>query len=365
MKKRTTALLLSVITAVTLAGCGSSESTTESTSEASVSLSASSTSTESAAVETTSSSSASESVVTSSSSSSGETVEEGEVIKANENYNITLIVKNLTNPMWTALKEGAQDAADAAGVTLTVLAPSTDDNNEQQISEIEQSIAKGEDAIVLVPADGTGIVPGVKEANEAGIPIIDVNTEIDTSSGAEYVTFVGVDNYTAACEVAETLAEMMDYEGDVIILEGKAGASSSVDIVNGANDTFAKYDGINVVASQTADWSRDEAYTVTTNLLQSNPDCKAIFAANDEMAMGALKSVQAAGKTDILISGLDANDDAKEAVDNGELAVTCDKNGYGQGWCGVMAAVKALNGETLADRIDVPTELYTKESSEQ
>ena len=284
-----------------------------------------------------------------------------EVVKAIENYNITLIVKNLMNPMWTSVYDGAREAAEAAGCTLTVLAPTTADNNEQQIGLLEQSIAKGEDAIVLVPADGTGIVPGVEEANNAGIPVIDVNTKVDTSTGAKVETFVGVENYDAACDVAEALSDMLGKTGEIIVLEGKAGASSSVDIVKGANDTFAQYSDIKVVASQTADWSRDKAMTVTENLLQANPNVSAIFAANDEMAMGALKAVQEAGKAGkILITGLDANDDAKAAVDAGDLAATCDKNGYGQGWAGLMAAVKKLNGEALDERIVVPTSLYVK-----
>ena len=90
-----------------------------------------------------------------------------------------------------------------------------------------------------------------------------MNTKIDTSGGCKIETFIAVENYTAAVSVAEKLVEMLDQKGDVIILEGKAGAQSSVDIVAGANDTFAKYPDVNVVASQTASWNRTEAYNVT------------------------------------------------------------------------------------------------------
>lgn len=273
--------------------------------------------------------------------------------------NITLIVKNLTNPMWIAVQEGAKAAAEEFGVNLTVLAPTVADSNEEQLDEVSQSIAKKEDAIVLIPADSKGIVPGVEAANKAGIPIINVNTKVDTSTGAKVETFIAVENYTAAVSVAEKLVEMMNKEGTVIILEGKAGAQSSVDIVAGANDTFAKYPNIKIEASQSAQWSRAEAYTVTQNLLQSYPNVNAIFAANDEMAMGALEAVDEAGKTgQILISGLDANADARQAVDEGKLALTCDKNGYGQGYAGVKAAVDFLSGKTLESNIIVETELY-------
>jgi ribose transport system substrate-binding protein len=278
-----------------------------------------------------------------------------------EKLNITLIVKNLTNPMWIAVQEGAKAAAEEFGVNLTVLAPTVADSNEEQLDEVNQSIAKGEDAIVLIPADSKGIVPGVEAANAAGIPIINVNTKVDTSTGAKIETFIAVENYTAAVSVAEKLIEMMNEKGTVIILEGKAGAQSSVDIVAGAKDTFAKYPNIEIVASQSAQWSRAEAYAVTQNLLQSYPNVTAIFAANDEMAMGALEAVDEAGKTGkILISGLDANADARQAVDEGKLALTCDKNGYGQGYEGVKAAVEFLGGKKLEEHIVVDTELYLK-----
>lgn len=295
-------------------------------------------------------------------SGSAQAGETGAAVKANGKYKITLVVKNLTNPMWIAVQEGAEKAAAEAGVDLTVLAPATADSNEEQISLIEQSIAKGPDALVVIPADSVGIVPAVEAANSAGIPLIDVNTKIDTSGGCRIETFIAVENYTAAVSVAEKLVEMLDQKGDVIILEGKAGAQSSVDIVAGANDTFAKYPDINVVASQTASWNRTEAYNVTLNLLEANPGVAAIFAANDEMAMGALEAVSQAGKSgQILITGLDANEDAKAAVDAGTLAITCDKNGIGQGYEGVMKAVMLLNGETLEPNYVVDTYLYTKD----
>ena len=279
---------------------------------------------------------------------------------ANEVYQIAVIEKNLTNPIWIALQEGAEQAGADSGCEVTVLAPNTPESNEEQISLIQQQIAKGVDALVVIPADGTGIVPAIEEANAAGIPVINVDTKIDTSTCA-VDTFIAVENYTAGVEVAKALAEKMNGEGDVIILEGKPGTQSSIDIVGGANDVFDEYEGINVVASQAADWNRTEGYTVTLNLLEANPDVTAIFAANDEMAMGALQAVSQSGKEgEILIAGLNANPDAKEAVDAGQLTMTYDKNGNLQGYSAIMAAVTKLNGETLESAYEVPCILYSK-----
>lgn len=275
--------------------------------------------------------------------------------------NVVLILKNLTNPMWVEVKEGAEEAAQKADVNLTTLAPVQSENNDEQISEIEQSISKGVDAIVIAPADSSGIVPGVEKANAANIPVVAINTKIDTSSGAKMAAFVGVDAYTCAVEISEKLSAMMDQTGEVMILEGKAGAQTSVDMVKAANDTFKKYSGIKVVASQTADWNRAKAMTVTQNLLQAHPNVRAIFAANDEMAMGAVQAVAQAGKEGkILISGNNAIEDAKKAVDNGQLALTMDSNNHGLGYTGVETALKLINGESVDEMIPIPTTLYLK-----
>lgn len=283
--------------------------------------------------------------------------------KEDETVQVTLILKNLTNTAWQKTATGAQDAADEYGWELTILAPVESESNEEQLDEIAQSIAKGTDAIIIAPADSVGIIPGIESANDAGVPIFAVNTAIDTSDGTcFYETFVAVENFDASVSVAEYLAEAMNGEGDVIIIEGKAGAESSVDIVAGANSVFDQYDGIEVVASQSGQWARADAFTVAQNLLQAHPDVTAIFAANDEMAMGALEAVSQAGKEgEILIVGLDATDDAKAAVDAGTLLATCDKNNYGQGYMS-MEAVKSYfeNGNTIEPTVEVPAELYVK-----
>ena len=164
-------------------------------------------------------------------------------------YRITLILKNLVNPMWIAVKEGAESAAEKYGVKLTVLAPLKADNNEEQIRQVEDAITQQVDALVLIPADSQGIIPAVEKANQAGIPVINVNTKV---AGGKTETFVAVENYDAASKVAEAVAERLGGKGKIIILEGKAGAQSAVDLKQGAVDTFAKYENIEIVASQTA-----------------------------------------------------------------------------------------------------------------
>lgn len=180
-----------------------------------------------------------------------------------------------------------------------------------------------------------------------------MNTKV---GGGQTETFIAVENYDAASKVAKAVAEKLGGKGKVIILEGIAGAQSAIDLKQGAVDTFGTYEGIEIVASQTANWNRAEAMQVTQNLLQAHPDVDAIFASNDEMAMGAVEAVDQAGLTGkIIIAGLDANRDALEAIKEGKMTITCDKMGFDQGYVGVETAVKVLNNEPVNDRIVIDT----------
>lgn len=278
-------------------------------------------------------------------------------------YKVTLVLKNLVNPMWLAVKEGAEDAAQKYGVELTVLAPLKADNNEEQIRQVEDAITKQADAIVLIPSDSQGIIPAVEKANQAGIPVINVNTKV---GGGQTETFVAVENYDAASKVAKAVAEKLGGEGKIIIIEGKAGAQSAIDLKQGAVDTFETYENIEIVASQTANWNRAEAMQVTQNLLQAHPDVNAIFASNDEMAMGAVEAVDQAGLTGkIIIAGLDANRDALEAIKEGKMTLTCDKRGFEQGYVGVETAVKVLNNEPIDDRIVIDTTIVDESNVDE
>jgi len=278
-------------------------------------------------------------------------------------YKVTLVLKNLVNPMWLAVKEGAEDAAEKYGVELTVLAPLKADNNEEQIRQVEDAITKQADAIVLIPSDSQGIIPAVEKANQAGIPVINVNTKV---GGGQTETFVAVENYDAASKVAKAVAEKLSGEGKIIIIEEKAGAKSAMDLKQGAVDKIETYENIEIVASQSANWNRAEAMQVTQSLLQAHPDVNAIFASNDEMAMGAVEAVDQAGLTGkIIIAGLDANRDALEAIKEGKMTLTCDKRGFEQGYVGVETAVKVLNNEPIDDRIVIDTTIVDESNVDE
>ena len=256
----------------------------------------------------------------------------------------TLILKDLTNPVWIEAKEGAMAAAAAFGMKMEVLAPQVSNNNDEQIALVQQVIATQRDILIMVPADSTGIVPAIEEINEAGIPVINLNTKINNESGtANSETFVVADNTVCGTLCAEELVSLAGEEGEAIILEGPSGGQVTIDLSNAAQAVFAKYPNVELVDIQCADFDRSTGFTVTQNMLQAHPDLKIIFSCNDEMALGAVEALEAAGKLDaVVVGGIDGNQDALKAIKEGRMEVTVYKNFWLQAYTATEAAAKFL-----------------------
>lgn len=276
----------------------------------------------------------------------------------------TIILKDLTNPVWILAGQGAEAAAEAFGMEIEVAAPVESNNNDEQIQLVQQAIAKGKDIVILTPADSTGIVPAVTELNEAGIPVINLNTKINNESGkANSETFVVADNIQCATLCAEELVKRAGEEGKAIILQGPSGGQVTIDLTKGAEDVFNSYDGIEIVDYQDANFDRTTAYQITQNMLQTYPDLKIIFSCNDEMALGALRAVEEAGlKDQIVIGGIDGNQDALKAISEGTLDCTVYKNFWLQAYTAVEAAARYLDGQELPELIPVQLTAVTQDN---
>ena len=276
----------------------------------------------------------------------------------------TIILKDLTNPVWILAGQGAEAAAEAFGMEIEVAAPVESNNNDEQIQLVQQAIAKGKDIVILTPADSTGIVPAVTELNEAGIPVINLNTKINNESGkANSETFVVADNIQCATLCAEELVARAGEEGKAIILQGPSGGQVTIDLTKGAEDVFNSYDGIEIVDYQDANFDRTTAYQITQNMLQTYPDLKIIFSCNDEMALGALRAVEEADlKDQIVIGGIDGNQDALKSISEGALDCTVYKNFWLQAYTAVEAAARYLDGQELPELIPVQLTAVTQDN---
>ncbi|HAY98495.1 MAG TPA: D-ribose ABC transporter substrate-binding protein [Mesotoga sp.] len=264
-------------------------------------------------------------------------------------------VSTLANPFFVTMKEGGEAKASELGLKLIVL--DAQDKPETQFAQIQDLITRRVDVLIINPVDSDAIVSAVLEANAAGIPVITVTRP---SNGGVVAQHLDIDNKEAGKLAAVAMAEALDGKGRVAILEGIPGAPSSVDRQAGFMDEMKKYPGIEVVASLTANYSREEGARVADDILQGNPVLDGIYAHNDEMALGAVRSAIAAGRlNEIKIVGIDATDDAIAAIKAGEMIATVQQQPYLQMEMAVIAAQRIINGASVEPKVIIPLKLIT------
>ena len=286
--------------------------------------------------------------------------------KVEQVYNIALVMKTLTNPFFIEMEKGARLAEKELGVSLLVKTAAQETSIQQQIGIVEELIRKKVDAIVIAPGDSVELIPILKQAQDAGIIVINIDNRLDPAYskviGLLGVPFISVDNELAAYFVTQTLTSRMTAPTSVAILEGIIGAENSRHRKNGALRAFENQPLANVVAIETAHWKIDEGYETTKKLFSQYPEIRAIFCANDMMALGALKYLQTSGRKDVLVAGYDALEQAKEAIKAGTMLATVDQQAAEQGYQGVLFAYRALLGERLPSVILIDTKVLTIEN---
>jgi len=282
--------------------------------------------------------------------------------KTTENKKVVVgfAVSTLANPFFVTMKDAADIKAKELGIELLTL--DAQDSSETQAKQIEDFITKKVDVIIINPVDSDAIGTSVIAANNANIPVITVTRP---SNSGKVVQHLDIDNKQAGELDAEQLIKDLGGKGKVAVLEGIAGAPSSVDRQAGfVNKLKSDASGIQVVTSLTANYSREEGATVTEDILQSNPELNAIYAHNDEMALGAVRSVIAAGRLDkIKIYGVDATADAITAVKEGKMAATVMQQPDKQINTALESVLKILKGETVEKLVNIPLKLITKENA--
>jgi len=276
--------------------------------------------------------------------------------KDSEKKKIGLSISTLNNPFFVTLKEGAEAKAKELGVDLTTV--DAQDDPAKQVSDIEDLIQQGVDLVLVNPADSSAVVSAIEAANDAGIPVITIDR---SAEGGEVAAHIASDNVAGGKMAGELIIEQLAGRGKVVELEGISGSSAARERGQGFNDAIKEASGIEVVARQTANFDRAQGLSVMENIIQSTKDFQAVFAHNDEMALGALEAIEAAGLKDVIVVGFDATDDAVKAVEEGKLFATIAQKPKKMGEIGVETAVKVLNGEKVDTFIPVELELIRKE----
>lgn len=275
-------------------------------------------------------------------------------------------MKTPNNPFFIEMQKGAEQAARNLGVELVVQSPEREVDVEKQMQIVENLIQTGVKALCIAPASSKGILPALAKANQARIPIVVVDDEVDRKAAQEAnvhtESYVGSDNVEGGRLAGRYLVESTNGKANVAILEGIPGHETGDSRLGGFKEVIGRAPGIKVLASQTANWERDQGFTVFQNMLQAHPHLDAVFACNDMMALGAIEAIQAAGKTGkIKVIGFDAVDDARKAIANGTMAASIAQFPSEMGRLAVETAVKLLRGETVPKDQRTKIGLVTKE----
>lgn len=271
-----------------------------------------------------------------------------------ESKKIGMVISTLNNPFFVTLKDGAEAKAKELGYQLLVVDSQNDSSKE--LSNVQDLLQKGISALIINPVDSDAAQSSVVQANNEKVPVITVDRK---SNGGDVVSHIASDNVKGGEIAGNFIKEQLGGKGNIAELQGVTGASATRDRGKGFHNIVDKDTNLKVVSSQPADFDRQKGLTVTENMLQSNPNIQAIFAQNDEMALGAVKALSTSGKKAIVV-GFDGGDDAKKAVDSGEMTATVAQQPNLMGSMAIENAQKILSGGSVDKEIGVDLKLYVK-----
>jgi ribose transport system substrate-binding protein len=286
--------------------------------------------------------------------------------KATPARKIALVMKTLTNPFFVEMEKGARKAEQELGVELIVKTGASETSVEQQIAIIAEMTAQKVKAIVIAPADSAKLIPVLKQAQDAGIAIVNIDNrifpDIAKKAGLVNVPFISVDNVKGAYLSAKYVSDKIKKSTQAAIIEGIRGAKNAEDRKQGALKAFKENPNITVVAMETANWKIDEGNAVAAEIFKSHPNIGIIFCANDMMAFGVLRYIEKSGKNNVLVAAYDALGEALEAIRAGGLQATVDQQAALQGYMGVKTAVQLLDKQEVKPEVIIDVKLVTREN---
>jgi inositol transport system substrate-binding protein len=274
---------------------------------------------------------------------------------------IGVSLMNCSSEFIVMINKAMEQRADELGVKLLV--KDAERSPEKQVQHVENFIAQQVDAIILNPCEVEASAPAVDKALAAGIPIVNVNSETKTAPTA----FVGSRDEESARIAMEYIAQRLGGKGQILMMQGYLGQAAQIKRDAGAREVLAKHPGLHLLAEQTAEWDRAKAVALMENWIEAHGDrIDAVFAQNDEMAMGALLALERAKKKDkIIVVGVDAIADALEAVGQSRLDATVFQDAEEQGRRAVDVALKILRKQPCDKETYIPFRLVTKENVAQ
>ncbi len=271
-----------------------------------------------------------------------------------------MILKTQATDFWVKMWKGIEDEAEAKGVKVDLYAAQSEEDLEGQLTILESCISKGYKGIGIAPLSSVNVLPGIGEATEKGITIVDIDEKFDEqeleNQGGATVAYVATDNVAVGNKGGQFIVDNVDEGAQVAIIEGKSGNQSSEDRAEGARKAFEDA-GLDIIGSQAADWDRQTALDIATTYIQQNPDLKGIYCCNDGMALGAIQAVINADKVgEILVVGTDGDAEAVESIAAEQLSATVAQD---------PAQIGATSLDLLIDAVENGTEAKVGEFPEK
>ena len=270
---------------------------------------------------------------------------------------IAVVPKGLTHQFWLSVKKGAETAAEEFDATIIWQGPPKETEIAQQISIVQDMITRDVDAIVLAACDANALVSIVTQADNRDIPVIMVDSGLNSDIPK---SLVATDNVEGGAIAARTLADLIGGSGKVGLIPFVPGAATSELREQGFREALPELPGLNLVAVNYSQSDAAKGMNVTSDMITAHPDIKGIFVANEPGAIGAAQALRTAGKVgDIKLVAFDASGEELKALEDGVIQALVVQNPFKMGYEGVKAAVASVNGEEVPERIDTGVTVIT------
>jgi ribose transport system substrate-binding protein len=277
---------------------------------------------------------------------------------------IAVIVKTVNSTFWQNVQKGADAAIKGVdGHTMTFQGPASESAIADQVNMVENAVNRNVSGIVLAPSDPDALVPAVKKAWEARIPVVIIDSQLAEGAEQYYQSFLSTDNKKAGEMAAQALIERVGTEGKIAVMSYVAGAGSEIGRVGGFSDYIKANSKLEIVGPFYSQSQMATALNQTTDVLAANADLKGIFGANEPTAIGVGRALAQAGKAGSVVAiGFDGNEDLQNFVKDGTLAGIAVQGSYQMGEFGVQTLAKILNKETVEKFVDTGVVMVTKDN---
>jgi ribose transport system substrate-binding protein len=262
---------------------------------------------------------------------------------------IAVIVKTTNSDFWQNVKKGSNDAASKAkGYTATFQGAASDTDLAGQVALVENAVNRKVAGIVLAPSDPDALIPAMKKAWEAKIPVVLIDSAASDAGKAYYQSFLATDNKTAGEMSAKTLIDKIGTTGKIAVMSYTAGSGSEIGRVGGFTDYIKKHSKLQIVGPFYSNSQMGTALNQTTDVLAANPDLKGIFGANEPTAIGMGRALAQAGKAGKVVAvGFDGNADLQGFVKDGTIEAIAVQSAYEMGNLGVKTVVELVEGKKV------------------